>query len=217
MVLRRAGQKRAFRQIPTEIFQDDKMRCVDCNQKTREFLVWRRRIRKFGINWDWPKTTAYCREHLIVRFREEFVKSRQKMIVCYPDLEEGHSNYEFTYLTRTRLLGAYSPEQAINEKTRALFETWIGAINGKCAKCGFGAQTAYFDKGELPYKKVSALPGVHFNFPMIHEIAVKPEILCKACAFEMIEPAFLSPGPGFESGVLCPDEHEKGIYVAIEV
>jgi hypothetical protein len=193
------------------------MRCSDCNQKTKEFLVWPRQIRKCGMNWDWPKTKAYCREHLIARFREEFVKSPQKMIVCYPNLEEKHSNYEYVYLTLSRMQKGYAPEPEITLKIVELFQTWMRMINGKCPKCGFEATTAYFGKGVIPYEKVPAFLGFRFDYPMIHQTAAKPEILCKSCAFGMIEQSFQSPGPGFEDGVLCPDEYEEGIYLAVEV
>src|SRR5262249_6211153 len=80
------------------------MRCAHCGQPTAEFLVTGTREKQFlFFRWRGADSTFLCRDHLIERFRATFRSATQRMIVLYPNLEEKHGNYQYTYMTFDQL------------------------------------------------------------------------------------------------------------------
>jgi hypothetical protein len=195
------------------------MKCADCGKKTREFLVKPITRSFLGLRWAGARRTALCREHLIARFREEFLKLPQRLVVLYPNLEEKHGNYQYFFAPVSLLQKrGFTPDGLLDGTLRAYLAEWLELSAGACCLCDQPGAAAYFSREEVLWERKRGFLGTQFDQPVLQEITGYPLILCRACAFEELAKSFRAAGPrGFEGGVYLPQDHEAGVYLTVEV
>ena len=193
------------------------MKCSICRQPTSEFLVTDGRPKRLlFFTWHGAKVEKLCRDHLIMRFREEFIRASHRMVVFYPNLEEKHGDYQYSYVQWDRIMKGMGGDQDVNAQVRYSANEWFGKITGTCNRCSAEAHIAYFDRNAISWEKITILPGVKYDFPMIHKVTTEPEILCRKCAFDGIEASLRSHPEGFTNGVLGPMGDHEGMYITLE-
>jgi hypothetical protein len=194
------------------------MKCAVCRQRTKEFLVVEPVPKQFlFFKWKGAKVERLCREHLIQRFREEFTKATQRMVVFYPNLEEKHGGYQYSYVLARSIKKGFGPAREMDVRVSQQVADWLGMITGRCSRCSYPAGVAYFRREAITWQRVPDYLAVRFDYPMIHHVTETPEILCRRCAFENIERSLRAEAPGFEDGILCPYGTEEGVYVTVEI
>jgi hypothetical protein len=193
------------------------MKCRDCGNSTKEFLVLPTRKKQIlFLKWENAPSIYLCREHLLQRFRDEFTGARQKMVVFYPNLEEKNGNCCYSFM-RLKDFNKYASEEQTYDHIVRNIQQWLDMVEGKCLRCSHAGQVAYFGREAVEWKQVPGYPGASSDYPMLPDVTARPEILCASCAFQNIERSFRAPVRGFEDGVFCPDSVEEGVYLTVEV
>jgi hypothetical protein len=170
------------------------MKCADCRKKTGEFLVKPATRSFLGLKWAGVRRTLLCREHLLQRFREEFLKLG---------------------LLQKR---GFTPDGLLNPALRSSLTEWLALAAGPCHGCGQPGAVAFFTREQVRWDRRRGFLGTQFDQPLLQEITGPPLIFCRACAFEEIAKSFQAGGPqGFEGGVFLPPDREAGIYLTLEV
>jgi len=106
--------------------------------------------------------TSFCKEHLVKKFQENFLKSNYKMVVIEPDFE----NYPGAYLYATvEKLGQWQYPKQAQDKITSLLES---ISDKKCEECGSVASVAYFKKED-------------YEVPNLEGITATPKYICKNC------------------------------------
>jgi hypothetical protein len=195
------------------------MKCADCGQKTREFLVRPATKSFLGLRWAGRRRTYLCREHLLARFREEFLKLPQRLVVLYPNLEEKHGRYQYFFapLSLLRKRGL-TPDGLLDRSVLEYLDEWLGLAAQPCSLCEEPGAVAYFSREEVRWDRQRGFLGTQFDRPLLEEITGQALVLCRDCAFEEMAKSFRAAGPrGFEGGVFLPRDDESGIYLTVEV
>jgi hypothetical protein len=190
--------------------------CVDCRAFTREYLV-HRNIEKSWLFFRWrgEKLWPLCREHLVERFRADFLAAGQRMVVFCPDRGERRTAYQYSYHTADevrKICNVTGPDSAIPAK----IQSWLAATAGSCARCGASAQVAFFPASALTWEEVPRKPvGVEYDHPLLRLVTDDPEVLCRACAAaEVCQALQASPADrGFDEGVNSPLGCADGIML----
>jgi len=191
--------------------------CRDCGSSTEEFLILpARKKRILFLKWENAENIYLCREHLVQRFREEFTKAHQRMVVFYPNLEEKNGNYCYSFM-RLRDFNKYASEGQTYDHIVREVQQWLDMVQGKCSGCGSSGQVAYFGREAIEWKKAPGSLAAPLDYPMMPNVIARPEILCVNCAFANMERSLRVPVKGFEDGIFCPDSVEEGVYLTIEV
>jgi hypothetical protein len=195
------------------------MKCADCRKKTGEFLVKPATRSFLGLKWAGVRRTPLCREHLLQRFREEFLKLPQRLVVLYPNLEEKHGRYQYFFAPLGLLQKrGFTPDGLLNPALRASLTEWLALAAGPCHSCGQPGAVAFFTREQVRWDRRRGFLGTLFDQPLLQAITGPPLIFCRACAFEEIAKSFQAGGPqGFEGGVFLPPDREAGIYLTLEV
>jgi hypothetical protein len=158
-----------------------------------------------------------CREHLVERFRADFLAANQHVIVFCPDRGERRNGYQYTYHTVEEvrhLCNVTGPDREIPIKVRS----WLDAIAGNCARCGAPAEVAFFPARALLWEEAPRTTGVQIDHPLLREVREKPETLCRGCAVDEVCQA-LRGTPAereFDEGVFSPLGCAEGILLTTE-
>ena len=191
------------------------MRCADCRAFTMEYLVHRDVMKSWlFFRWRGVRKSPFCREHLVERFRADFLAAGQRMVVFCPDDGERRTAYQYSYHSVEevqQLCDVTGPDREIPAK----LQSWLAAIAGDCARCGAPAQVAFFPASALPWEEVPRLMGVLFDHPLLREVMDEPETLCRACAAGRVCQA-LQASPAereFGEGVVSPLGCAEGIML----
>jgi hypothetical protein len=195
------------------------VKCKECGQPTREFLVTYGGEKRF-LFWKYPdaREIALCREHLIERFKMVFLSAPQRMVVLYPNLEEKNRNYQYAFIALSTVEQKMTTDKALNTTITQKARGWLDLIRGTCAECDQRqAEIAFFPREAIPWQRVPGYLGAPFDYPMLHQIDADPRILCRGCAFGHIERSLRMPVRGFEDGIFAPSDDSEGIYLTVEV
>jgi len=195
------------------------MKCADCGKKTGEFLVKATTRSLLGLRWAGTRRTPLCREHLLLRFREEFLKLPQRLVVLYPNLEEKYGRYQYFFAPLGLLQKrGFTPDGLLHNTLTAHLAQWLGQTAEPCCHCGQPGAVAFFSRDEVRWDRRRGFLGTQFDQPVLQEITGQPLPLCRACAFDEIARSFRAGGPrGFEGGVFLPPDQEAGLYLTVEV
>jgi hypothetical protein len=195
------------------------MKCADCGKRTGEFLVKPTTRGFLGLRWAGARRTPWCREHLLQRFGEEFLKLPQRLVVLYPNLEEKSGGYQYFFAPLGLLQKrGFTPEGLLNNTLTAKLAEWLALTAGPCRSCGQPGAVAFFSREKVRWDRRRGFLGTQFDQPVLQEITAPALILCRACAFKEIAASFQAGGPrGFEGGVFLPPDREAGIYLTVEV
>jgi len=156
-------------------------KCISCNLGTYDSFV----------DSD-DKRIPMCREHLLKRFKEEFLNSNFKMVVIEPDFEKFSMAY--VYAIPDRLLQWEYPQAVFDKITNI-----ISSISGKdCEGCRSVANVAFLKKED-------------YKFPFLENITAIPKYLCKNCALGKIEPLIRNSRTPFYEGIYAPTTGD-GLY-----
>ncbi len=185
------------------------LECEVCQRPTREFWVaFQKEKRALGLKCEVFEEIPLCRTHLVERFRAEFCRSSQRLVVFYPNLENWHGNYQYVFASAATLAKDFCRDRKTRKMLHQRLETWLGMIKGGCTKCPGPGEVAFF-----PQEAVAGIHGAARPFNL-HEVDWQPQILCRACAFTGIAHSLQYPGPGFEEGAYAPLP-EDGVYLTV--
>jgi hypothetical protein len=191
------------------------MHCADCQAFTREYLIHRDVVKSWlFFCWRGLRKSPLCREHLVERFRADFLAAGQRMVVFCPDRGERRTAYQYSYHSfdeMCRLCNVTGPDREIPAK----MQSWLAAIADHCAGCGATAQVAFFPAAALRWEEVPRLMGVLYDHPLLREVSDEPEILCRACAASQVCQALQAAPAGreFGEGVFSPLGCSEGIML----
>jgi hypothetical protein len=158
--------------------------------------------------WIDGKKKNLCRLHLIQEFKKDFVSSTKRLVVFYPDLEEKNGCYFYRLSTLKDIDRFYSRKDNPQYGMIDFVQKNFNKINGKCKKCGYTADIAYFDKSSFKWFSESFLEYVN-----IHDIQKEPEILCKKCVIDKITYSIEKYKKNFDEPIILLLD-EEGIVIS---
>jgi len=155
--------------------------CVVCNTKTEDSY----RNEK-GVIF------RFCRNHLIEKWKNDFMESKQRMIVIEPDF----IRYPYGYLYATiETLGEWEYPKEDQDVLSEIMKT----IEGKhCKECNEEASVAYFKKED-------------YIIPYFSKITATPIYFCRNCVARRIKPIIESSPKPFTEDLYAPT-NEEGVY-----
>jgi hypothetical protein len=157
------------------------------------------------FRWRGQRQSPLCREHLVDRFRSDFLAAGQRMVVFCPDRGERRTAYQYSYHSVEEVRQLCNVTGADSE-IPAKLRSWLAAIAGNCARCGAPAQVAFFPASALAWEEVPRLMGVLYDHPLLRGVTDEPETLCRACAASQVCQALQASPAGreFGEGVVSP-------------
>ncbi len=156
-------------------------KCEVCGTDTKEYYT--------DAN---DKGTYLCRNHLVERWKKDFISASAQMMVIEPDFE----NYPYGYLYASpETLKKWQYSKAVVERVREI----LAAISGKnCATCGMGATIAFYKKEE-------------YEVPNMEGLKEPNSYLCTKCCAAIIEPRIRGAIKPIGEGLYAP-RIEAGVY-----
>lgn len=165
-----------------------KKKCLICKIETQDILIK-----------DGDTHIPYCRTHLMQTFSKLFLPFPYPVIIFQPEQERKYCGTMFPYYP-------ISDFESFNfsKEDELAMQKILRGIDGKCSACKENATVAYFRKGILQWDG---------GGPMMRNVTVSGEHLCKECTLERIEPDLrMNKNPFTDNGLFVPYKGE-GVFV----
>ena len=172
------------------------LKCSVCARFSQDTLIFRQ-----------GRSSRFCRQHLIERFRQEFTSCTEKMVVVYPSLEMKRGPYVYEYRAIDDI-----PEKFLQNPFGRMLTRALSSVGGRCSRCARNATVAYFGPGNTPWESVT-MRGKGWDYLREDEITATFQLTCPFCIVDEICFSLSRFEGVFSEGIILPHDG-SGIFIS---